>query len=92
MFIEICVVGVLMGIAMRTGSPLALSLAEPVWKQLAGQQLAPADLTEVDKDYVPGLLCIRDMDDKVLFYWYWYIYLRIIAINIAGVAKLGTGI
>ena len=29
--------GILMGIAIRTGSPLALSLAEPVWKQLAGE-------------------------------------------------------
>ncbi|KAF4520878.1 hypothetical protein B566_EDAN007059 [Ephemera danica] len=29
-------VGVLMGIAIRTGSPLSLNLAEPVWKQLAG--------------------------------------------------------
>ncbi|KAK7864133.1 hypothetical protein R5R35_007650 [Gryllus longicercus] len=54
--------GVLMGIAIRTGSPLSLSLAEPVWKQLAGLPLTPADLTEVDRDYVPGLLCIRDME------------------------------
>ncbi|XP_025832237.1 E3 ubiquitin-protein ligase HERC2 [Agrilus planipennis] len=53
--------GVLMGIAIRTGSPLSLSLAEPVWKQLAGMELTPGDLTEVDRDYVPGLLCIRDM-------------------------------
>ncbi|KAG5897066.1 hypothetical protein JTB14_025882 [Gonioctena quinquepunctata] len=53
--------GVLMGIAIRTGSPLSLSLAEPVWKQLAGIELTPGDLTEIDRDYVPGLLCIRDM-------------------------------
>ncbi|CAG9815802.1 unnamed protein product [Phaedon cochleariae] len=53
--------GVLMGIAIRTGSPLSLNLAEPVWKQLAGIELTPADLTEIDRDYVPGLLCIRDM-------------------------------
>ncbi|KAJ8985747.1 hypothetical protein NQ317_014400 [Molorchus minor] len=53
--------GVLMGIAIRTGSPLSLNLAEPVWKQLAGIDLTPADLTEIDRDYVPGLLCIRDM-------------------------------
>ncbi|VEN50261.1 unnamed protein product [Callosobruchus maculatus] len=52
--------GVLMGIAIRTGSPLSLSLAEPVWKQLAGMELTPADLTEIDREYVPGLLCIRD--------------------------------
>ncbi|XP_075228227.1 E3 ubiquitin-protein ligase HERC2 isoform X3 [Lycorma delicatula] len=54
--------GMLMGIAIRTGSPLSLNLAEPVWKQLAGMPLTPADLTEVDRDYVPGLLCIRDMN------------------------------
>ncbi|KAJ8028688.1 E3 ubiquitin-protein ligase HERC2 [Holothuria leucospilota] len=54
--------GVLIGIAIRTGSPLSLSLAEPVWKQLADMPLTVADLTEVDKDYVPGLMCIRDMD------------------------------
>ncbi|XP_055695916.1 probable E3 ubiquitin-protein ligase HERC2 [Lutzomyia longipalpis] len=55
--------GVLMGIAVRTGSPLSLNLAEPVWRQLSGEILRPADLTEIDRDYVAGLLCIRDMDD-----------------------------
>ena len=43
-----------MGIAIRTGSPLSLSLAEPVWKQLAGMPLTVSDVTEVDKDYVAG--------------------------------------
>lgn len=56
--------GVLMGIAIRTGSPLSLNLAETVWKQLAGIELTPADLTEIDRDYVPGLLCIRDMGSE----------------------------
>lgn len=57
-----------MGIAIRTGSPLSINLAEPVWKQLAGMELTPGDLTEVDRDYVPGLLCIRDMaPDERLF-------------------------
>lgn len=56
--------GILMGIAIRTGSPLSLNLAEPVWKQIAGVPLTPADLTEVDRDYVPGLICIRDMDSN----------------------------
>jgi E3 ubiquitin-protein ligase HERC2 len=55
--------GVLMGIAVRTGSPLSLNLAEPVWRQLAGEQLRPSDITEFDRDYVTGLLCIRDLDD-----------------------------
>ncbi|XP_077868707.1 E3 ubiquitin-protein ligase HERC2-like [Saccoglossus kowalevskii] len=57
--------GILMGIAIRTGSPLSLNLAEPVWKQLAGMPLTVSDLTEVDKDYVPGLMCIRDMESEV---------------------------
>ncbi|XP_031621811.1 probable E3 ubiquitin-protein ligase HERC2 [Contarinia nasturtii] len=55
--------GVLMGIAMRTGSPLSLNLAEPVWRQLTGEPLRPSDLTEVDRDYITSLICIRDMDD-----------------------------
>ncbi|KAK6487232.1 E3 ubiquitin-protein ligase HERC2 isoform X2 [Huso huso] len=41
--------GVLLGIAIRTGSPLSLSLAEPVWKQLAGMSLTIADLSEASK-------------------------------------------
>ncbi|XP_074649618.1 E3 ubiquitin-protein ligase HERC2-like [Tubulanus polymorphus] len=58
--------GVLLGIAIRTGSPLSLNLAEPVWKMLAGMPMSVSDLTEVDKDYVPGLMCIKDMDDEAL--------------------------
>ncbi|XP_058055381.1 probable E3 ubiquitin-protein ligase HERC2 [Anopheles bellator] len=54
--------GVLMGIAVRTGSPLSLNLAEPVWRQLAGEALRPSDLTEVDRDYITGLLYIRDVE------------------------------
>uniref|UniRef100_A0A1S4H7N6 HECT-type E3 ubiquitin transferase n=1 Tax=Anopheles gambiae TaxID=7165 RepID=A0A1S4H7N6_ANOGA len=54
--------GVLMGIAVRTGSPLSLNLAEPVWRQLCGETLRPADLTEVDRDYITGLLYIRDVE------------------------------
>uniref|UniRef100_A0A3Q2Y7Y6 E3 ubiquitin-protein ligase HERC2 n=1 Tax=Hippocampus comes TaxID=109280 RepID=A0A3Q2Y7Y6_HIPCM len=51
---------VLLGIAIRSGSPLSLNLAEPVWKQLAGMNLTIADLSEVDKDFIPGLMYIRD--------------------------------
>ncbi|KAL8607282.1 hypothetical protein ACOMHN_047613 [Nucella lapillus] len=46
--------GILMGIAIRSGSPLSLSVAEPTWKQLAGMPLSISDLTEMDKDFVPG--------------------------------------
>lgn len=51
-----------MGIAIRTGSPLSLSLAEPMWKLLTGDPLSVLDLNEVDRDYVPGLMYIRDLD------------------------------
>ena len=49
---------------MRTGSPLNLSLAEPMWKQLAGMSLNVTDLNEIDKDYVPGLLLFLFVIDK----------------------------
>jgi len=47
--------GMLIGIAIRSGSPLSVNLAEPVWKQLAGMPLSIGDLTEMDKDFVPGM-------------------------------------
>lgn len=53
------VLGMLLGIAVRTGSPLNLNLAEPVWKQLAGMKLSLTDLNEIDKDYVPGQTYIQ---------------------------------
>ena len=72
-------------LAIRSGSPLSLNLAEPMWKLIAGSSLTVClfskffshknqlfvyiclpiqvgDITEVDKDYMPGLLCIRNMD------------------------------
>ena len=52
--------GALMGIAIRTGSPINLSLAPPVWKQLVGLPLSLGDLSEIDSDYVQGLFYIRD--------------------------------
>lgn len=48
---------------LLTPSSCSCSLAEPVWRQLTGESLRPTDLTEVDRDYVAGLLCIRNMDD-----------------------------
>ncbi|XP_060835591.1 E3 ubiquitin-protein ligase HERC2 isoform X3 [Rhopalosiphum padi] len=56
--------GVLIGIAIRTCSPLSLNLAEPMWKLLCGMKLTPTDLIEIDKDYVPGLLYVRDLDGE----------------------------
>jgi len=44
----------LSGVSVRTGNPLSLSLAEPVWKQLVGEDLVTSDITEVDKDFLPG--------------------------------------
>uniref|UniRef100_A0A2H8TU70 HECT-type E3 ubiquitin transferase n=1 Tax=Melanaphis sacchari TaxID=742174 RepID=A0A2H8TU70_9HEMI len=54
--------GILIGIAVRTCSPLSLNLAEPMWKLLCGMKLMPTDLIEIDKDYVPGLLYVRDLE------------------------------
>ncbi|XP_050428032.1 E3 ubiquitin-protein ligase HERC2 [Adelges cooleyi] len=59
--------GVLIGIAIRTGSPLSLNLAEPMWKLLCGMKLLPTDLIEIDKDYVPGLLYVRDLEGEEEF-------------------------
>ena len=58
--------GMLMGIAIRTGSPLSLSLAEPVWKQVAGQQLSVSDLTEIDKNFVPGMSMSHTLNNLVI--------------------------
>ena len=52
--------GVLIGIAVRSGSPINLNLAPPIWKQLVGLQLSIGDLSEIDSDYVQALLYIRD--------------------------------
>ncbi|ESO89418.1 hypothetical protein LOTGIDRAFT_218809 [Lottia gigantea] len=58
--------GILIGIAIRSGSPLSLNIAESVWKQLASMPLNISDLTELDKDFLPGLICIKGMDDESL--------------------------
>lgn len=52
--------GVLLGIAIRSGAPINLLLAPPVWKQISGQSLTPEDLSEIDTDYVQGLMFIRE--------------------------------
>lgn len=41
--------GILIGIAVRSGNPLSLNLAEPIWKLLAGMELKLQDLSEIDK-------------------------------------------
>ena len=43
-----------MGISVRTGSPLALDIAPPMWKLLVGLPLSVDDLNEIDKDYMNG--------------------------------------
>jgi hypothetical protein len=58
------VLGMLFGIAVRSGSPLSLNIAEPVWKQLAGMPaLTISDLSEVDKDFVPGMMYMYIIKD-----------------------------
>ncbi|RWS20383.1 HERC2-like protein [Leptotrombidium deliense] len=58
--------GVLMGIALRTGSQLNLSLAEPVWSQLVGLKLSNAAIAEIDRDFMPSLMAIRNLNEEEL--------------------------
>ncbi|XP_076824506.1 E3 ubiquitin-protein ligase HERC2-like isoform X1 [Clavelina lepadiformis] len=58
--------GVLIGSAIRTGSPLSLNLAEPVWKQLVGMKPTLKDITEIDKHFVPKSMYIRNMEPDEL--------------------------
>ena len=44
-----------MGIAIRTGSPLSLNLAEATWKQLTGMPMTLSDLTEVSQNSAMAL-------------------------------------
>jgi len=53
--------GILMGIAVRTGSPLSLDIAPPMWKLLVSLPLNQENLKEVDMDYVTGINYIRDL-------------------------------
>ena len=39
--------GIMLGVAIRTKKPLALHLAQPIWKLLAGMSLTTEDLEEV---------------------------------------------
>lgn len=54
--------GILIGIAIRTGSPLALNLAEPVWKQLSGVSLSIEDIIEIDRGFLSRLNYVRELD------------------------------
>ena len=58
--------GVLIGVAIRTGSPIDLHLAPPVWKQLVGMSLTLKDLSEVDSDYVQGLTYLQDHPEEMV--------------------------
>lgn len=57
-----------MGISVRTGSPLALDIAPPMWKLLVGLPLSIDDMIEIDKDYMAGtknsLLLFRPLFSK----------------------------
>lgn len=54
--------GILIGIAIRTGSPLALNLAEPVWKQLSGASLSIEDIIEIDRGFLSRMNYVRELD------------------------------
>ena len=68
--------GMLFGIAIRSGSPLSLNIAEPVWKQLAGMPvLTISDLSEADKDFIPGRYLSVKIIIKIYMYQYSIVYL-----------------
>ncbi|RWS12697.1 E3 ubiquitin-protein ligase HERC2-like protein [Dinothrombium tinctorium] len=58
--------GVLMGIAIRTGSPLNLNLAEPIWSLLVGFNLTSTDITEIDRDFMPSMMAIKNLNEDEL--------------------------
>lgn len=44
--------GIILGIAIRCGSPLSLRFAEPIWKLLVGIELNIEDLQDIDRGFV----------------------------------------
>ena len=56
-----------MGISVRTGSPLALDIAPPMWKLLVGLPLSVDDLIEIDKDYMAGKR-LKDRAGRLRYY------------------------
>ncbi len=58
--------GVLVGIAIRSGAPLSIHLAEPMWKLIVGQPIDILDLNEVDSPFLSTIQSIMDLDSAVL--------------------------
>lgn len=58
--------GVLFGLAIRSGAPVSVPLAPPIWKLLVGQPLALDDLNEIDSNFLSTLTAIREMDARTL--------------------------
>merc|ERR1719427_1663632 len=58
--------GILVGIAVRSGNPLSLNLAEPMWKLFAGIYPNLQDISEVDKHFVPKIMFIKRMEKSEL--------------------------
>ena len=74
--------GILIGIAIRSGNPLNIHLAEMIWKLLAGIPLCLRDITEIDKvlllfysstfltflfqHFLPKILYIKEIDANEL--------------------------
>jgi len=58
--------GVLLGIAIRCGNPLSLSLAEPMWKLLVGCELNIEDIKDIDRGYVSKYSYLLSLDNKLI--------------------------
>ncbi|KAL5481420.1 hypothetical protein EMCRGX_G021569 [Ephydatia muelleri] len=51
--------GIMLGVAIRTKKPLALHLAQPIWKLLAGMTLTAEDLEEMDLMFIRTMFSIQ---------------------------------
>ena len=58
--------GVLFGVAIRSGSPIDIHLAPPMWKLLVGLTLTMKDLSEIDSDYVRSRTYLQEHPDELV--------------------------
>ena len=59
------VLGILLGVAIRTKKPLAIPLAPFVWKLLANMTLVLDDLEETDSLFTQSLRYVRELSDDI---------------------------
>jgi E3 ubiquitin-protein ligase HERC2 len=55
--------GRFIGFAIRTKSPIAVKIAKPVWKKLLGFPITPADIKEIDENFVKSHECLLKVEE-----------------------------